>query len=110
MMIAFPHVYHAARLMTTRRGNYQGKLSMNAPAEGSRYRAATAYARRLLDRVAERRHKMGTFRVSANLRRTPAQRVADFLNRKMGSVPFLVLHLGLFVLGVSMNLRLVSGL
>ena len=82
---------------------------MNAPARGSRYRAAADYARRLLDRLAERRHKMGTFRVSANLRRTPAQRIADFLNRKMGSVPFLVLHLGLFTLWFAMNLRFLSG-
>jgi uncharacterized membrane protein len=74
----------------------------NRPTPGGRY------TRFLLDRLAQRRHQIGGFRAKANKRRTPAQRVADFLARKMGSVPFLALHLGIFVLWFGINLRIIT--
>src|SRR5689334_16344871 len=76
---------------------------------GSRRPVNNIYTRRLLDRLAERRHKIGGFRAKANVRRTPAQRAADWLTRRMGTVPFLVLHLVLFFAWFAINLRVVSG-
>lgn len=66
------------------------------------------YTRRLLDRLAERRRKIGGFRAKANGGRTRAQRAADFLTRQMGSVPFLLCHIGLFLFWFLVNLRLIT--
>ncbi len=67
-----------------------------------------AYTRHLLDRLAQRRHQIGGFRAKANKGRTPAQRLADYLARKMGSVPFLALHLALFAFWFAVNLRIIT--
>jgi uncharacterized membrane protein len=75
---------------------------------GSRRSTNNIYTQRLLDRLAERRHKIGGFRAKANIRRTPAQRAADWLTRRMGTVPFLALHLMLFVAWFAVNLRAIS--
>jgi uncharacterized membrane protein len=69
---------------------------------------ASRYTRFLLDRLAQRRHQIGGFRAKANKHRTLAQRIADFLARKMGSVPFLVMHLGLFAVWFAVNLRIIT--
>ncbi len=68
-----------------------------------------AYTRHLLDRMAQRRHEIGGFRAKANKHRTLAQRIADFLTRKMGSVPFLAIHFVLFALWFGINLRIITG-
>jgi uncharacterized membrane protein len=82
---------------------------MNGPNDELRHpRSASANTRRLLDRLAERRQKIGGFRAKANIRRTPTQRAADWLNRRMGSVPFLMFHLGLFLFWFGVNLRVIQ--
>src|SRR5260221_14245212 len=75
---------------------------------GSRRPVYNPYTRRLLERLAERRHKIGGFRAKANIRRTRAQRAADWLTRRIGTVPFLILHLLLFFAWFAVNLRAVS--
>jgi uncharacterized membrane protein len=64
---------------------------------------------RLLDRLAERRNRIGGFRAKANTTRTPASRFADWLARQVGTIPFLVMHIGLFVFWFAVNMRLVNG-
>jgi uncharacterized membrane protein len=82
----------------------------NPEEESSRPDVVSAYTRRLLDRLAERRNTLSAFRARSNKRRTLAQRIADSLARRMGSVPFLALHLCLFVVWFLMNLRFFSGI
>lgn len=76
----------------------------------SSYRLPNKSARYLLDRLAERRKTLGTFRAKANERRSRAERVADSLSGLMGSVPFLIFHVCLFTVWLSINLRLIPGL
>ncbi len=66
------------------------------------------YAQRLLERLAERRQSIGGFRAKANKKRTRAQRIADYLTRKMGSVPFLLGHVLLFVIWFGINLHVLT--
>jgi uncharacterized membrane protein len=72
------------------------------------YRLANAYERHLLDRLAERRQQIGGFRAKANRTRKPTERVADFLIEQIGSLPFLVFHIGLFVVWMGVNLKLIA--
>jgi uncharacterized membrane protein len=74
------------------------------------YRLPNQSARYLLDRLAERRKTLGTFRAKANERRSRAERIADGLTGVMGSVPFLIFHVCLFAVWLSINLRLIPGL
>jgi uncharacterized membrane protein len=74
------------------------------------YRLPNQSARYLLDRLAERRKTLGTFRARANERRSRAERIADGLTGVMGSVPFLIFHVCLFAVWLSINLRLIPGL
>jgi uncharacterized membrane protein len=74
------------------------------------YRLANAYERYLLDRLAERRQQIGGFRAKANRQRKLSERVADSLIDTIGSVPFLLFHLALFVIWMSINLKLISGM
>src|SRR5205814_1778055 len=80
----------------------------NPDEENSRPDAVAAYTRSLLDRLAERRNTLSAFRARSNKRRTLAQRIADSLQRRMGSVPFLAIHLCLFALWFAMNLGFIS--
>src|SRR4051794_6353785 len=70
----------------------------------------SVYTRRLLDRLAERRNSIGGFRAKANQKRTRAERIADTLTQKMGSVPFLLFHILLFAIWFGVNLGIISGL
>src|SRR5262245_30769536 len=74
------------------------------------YRLANAYERHLLDRIAERRQQIGGFRAKANRKRKPAERDADFLIQRIGSLPFLVFHIGLFIVWMGINLKLIASL
>ncbi len=74
------------------------------------YRLPNQSARYLLDRLAERRKTLGTFRARANERRSRSERIADGLTGVMGSVPFLIFHGCLFMFWLSINLRLIPGL
>jgi uncharacterized membrane protein len=79
------------------------------PTDSSARGTATGqYTRRLLDRLAERRQRIGGFRAKANIKRTKAQRAADWFTRRMGSVPFLLLHLCMFLFWFAVNLRIIS--
>ncbi len=69
------------------------------------YRLSNAYTRRLLDRLTSRRRNMGAFRAEANRHRTRSERFADFMTSKVGSVPFLLFHIVLFVVWLSVNLQ-----
>jgi uncharacterized membrane protein len=71
------------------------------------YRLPNPYARHLLDRLSERRQSLGAFRAKANERRSRAERFADQLTGMMGSLPFLIFHLCLFVVWLSANLGLI---
>jgi uncharacterized membrane protein len=64
--------------------------------------------RNLLDRMSAHRNKIGGFRAKANLERGTAQRIADQLARKMGSVAFLTIHVILFVIWFAINLHAIS--
>jgi len=66
--------------------------------------------RHLLDRMAKRRQEIGGFRAKANKHRSPAQRLADNLTRRMGSVPFLAIHFVLFIIWFTINLRILTGI
>jgi uncharacterized membrane protein len=81
---------------------------MARDAERTNHTLPSAYARRLLDRLAERRQSIGGFRAKANQKRTKAERIADKLTQRMGSVPFLLLHIGLFLVWFAVNLRVVT--
>jgi len=74
----------------------------------SGYRLPDSSARQLLDRLAERRQRMGAFRARANERRSKAERIADRLTQVMGSVPFLIFHILLFALWLSVNTGLIK--
>jgi uncharacterized membrane protein len=70
----------------------------------SNYRLPNKYARHLLDRLAERRHMMGTFRARANEKRSRTERIADNVTRFIGTVPFLVFHIILVIVWLAANL------
>jgi uncharacterized membrane protein len=73
------------------------------------FKLANPYERYLLDRLARRRQQIGGFRAKANRKRTAFERVADFLLQHIGSVPFLVFHVCLFVVWLVVNLGLITG-
>ncbi|MCC7448310.1 MAG: DUF1003 domain-containing protein [Anaerolineae bacterium] len=74
----------------------------------SGYRLPDPSARQLLDRLAERRQRLGAFRARANERRSKAERIADRLTQVMGSVPFLIFHTLLFAAWLGVNLGIVK--
>jgi uncharacterized membrane protein len=71
------------------------------------YRLPNPLARRLLDRLSDRRQSLGAFRARANERRSRSERFADRLTDIVGSPPFLIFHMFLFVVWFAVNLRLV---
>src|SRR3954447_18002520 len=82
--------------------------TMARDADPTNHTIPSVYARRLLDRLAERRNSIGGFRAKANQKRTKAERIADFLTQKMGSVPFLLFHIVLFVIWFGINLHVIT--
>jgi uncharacterized membrane protein len=68
-----------------------------------------ANTRFLLDRMARRRQEIGGFRAKANKHRSRSQHLADYMTRRMGSVPFMVLHFILFIVWFTINLRILTG-
>ena len=74
------------------------------------YRLPSKSARYMLDLLAERRKTLGTFRARANERRSRSERIADGLTGVMGSVPFLIFHVCLFAVWLSINFRLIPGI
>jgi uncharacterized membrane protein len=74
----------------------------------SGYRLPDSSSRQLLDRLAERRQRLGAFRARANERRSKVERVADRLTQVMGSVPFLIFHVLLFAVWLSVNTGLIK--
>ena len=74
----------------------------------SGYRLPDSSSRQLLDRLAERRQRLGAFRARANERRSKVERIADRLTQVMGSVPFLIFHVFLFAVWLSVNTGLIK--
>ncbi len=72
------------------------------------YRLPDSSSRQLLDRLTERRQRLGAFRARANERRSKAERIADRLTQVMGSVPFLIFHLVLFMVWLGVNLGIIK--
>lgn len=79
------------------------------PPEDTRYPLRSSNARHLLDRLATRRQSIKSFRTRANRERTRAERYADKLIELVGSVPFLIFHVILFVVWLSLNARIIPG-
>ncbi len=77
--------------------------------DSTRYPLRSANARQMLDRLANRRQSIKSFRSRANKDRTRAERYADQLIELVGSVPFLIVHVILFALWLSLNARLIPG-
>jgi uncharacterized membrane protein len=74
----------------------------------SNYRLPNKYARHLLNRLAERRQVMGTFRARANEKRSRSERMADGVTRYIGTVPFLMFHIVLVIAWLAGNLGVLS--
>ncbi|SRR5258706_13332259 len=70
------------------------------------YRLPNPLARHLLDRLSERRQSLDAFRARANERRSRSERFADGLTDIVGSAPFLIFHMCLFMVWLAANLRL----
>ncbi len=82
---------------------------MPPPIDSTRYPLRSAGARQMLDRLADHRQSIKSFRTRANKDRTRAERYADYLIQTVGSVPFLIIHVILFAVWLSLNARLIPG-
>jgi uncharacterized membrane protein len=65
---------------------------------------STATTAELLARLSEKRKGLDSFRARANGRRSKTERLVDDLTTGIGSIPFLIFHVGLFAVWIGMNI------
>ncbi len=63
---------------------------------------------KLLERLGERRRALSAFRAQAAKNRPLPIRIADSLTRRIGSLPFLIFHIGLFMFWIAANLHVLA--